>query len=125
MCHQTVSLVARYLEERGIPTMCRGSALDILTAGNPPRATFVDFPLGHTVGKPFDRDGQVDIVRRGLLGLETMTAPGIETLAVRWSDDEDWKREASDGASGGDVRQPRDTTPRYQYEEDRRLAEGG
>ncbi|MCG8690539.1 MAG: hypothetical protein MI806_04960 [Minwuiales bacterium] len=120
-----MSLVARYLEQHGIPTMCIGSALDILTAGNPPRATFVDFPLGHSVGKPFDAEGQIDIVRRGLQGLERMTAPGIEILDVRWSDDEDWKREASDGASGGDVRQPRDTTPRYQYEEDRLLAEGG
>ena len=35
-----------------------GSALDILEAVNPPRAAFLDYLLGHTAGKPFDRDLQ-------------------------------------------------------------------
>jgi hypothetical protein len=39
-----------------------------------------------------------------------------------WSDDETWKAEAA-VADTGDKRQPRDLTPRYQFEEDRIAAE--
>ena len=58
MCHQTVCLVARHLEANGIASMCLSSALDIFTAGRPPRATFLDYPLGHNSGKPFDAADQ-------------------------------------------------------------------
>ena len=126
MCHQTVSLIARHLETLGIPTMCMGSALDILRAGQPPRATFVDFPLGHTSGKPFDREGRLALVRSALSGLETMSEPGtIHILPDRWDTDDAWKIATlkSDGGGGGDQRKPRNTTPQYQTEEDRILAE--
>lgn len=127
MCHQTVSLIARHLEAEGIVTMCMASALDIVRAGRPPRITFVDYPLGHTVGKPFDREGQVDIVRRGLAGFESITqAEQVEMLGHRWADTEDWKAEEwrKGGAGGKDERKPRDGTPQYQSEQDRILAEG-
>ena len=127
MCHQTVSLIARHLEANGIPTLCMASALDIVQAGRPPRISFVDFPLGHTVGKPFDRAGQLDIVRRGLLGLETLThAEQADLQPVRWADTEDWKAEEwrKGGAGGKDERKPRDGTAQYQTAQDRILAEG-
>lgn len=107
--------------------MCMASALDIVRAGRPPRISFVDFPLGHTVGKPFDRDGQLDIVRRGLLGLETMThAEQVDMQPVRWADTGEWKAEEwrKGGAGGKDERKPRDGSPQYQTELDRILAEG-
>ena len=128
MCHQTVSLIARHLEDRGIPTMCMASALDIIKAGRPPRITFVDYPLGHTVGKPFDRAGQLDIVRRGIAGLAAMThAEQVETLAYSWDKTDEWKAEEwrKGGAGGKDERKPRDGTPQYQTEQDRILAHGG
>lgn len=127
MCHQTVSLIARHLEAQGIVTMCMASAMDIVCAGRPPRVTFVDYPLGHTVGKPFDRAGQLDIVRRGLLGLAEMTrAEQLEILPYRWAETDDWKAEEwrKGGAGGKDERKPRDTSPQYQTEQDRILAEG-
>jgi len=101
------------------------SALDITRAGRPPRITFVDYPLGHTVGKPFDRDQQLMIVRRGLSGLAAMTgAEQIEYLPVQWDDDGQWKAlELKKGGAGGeDVRKPRDESPQYQTEQDRILA---
>ncbi len=127
MCHQTVSLIARHLEAIGIPTMCMASALDITRAGRPPRITFVDYPLGHTVGKPFERDEQLMIVRRGLSGLADMTrAEQIEHVPVQWDKDGAWKAQEwkKGGAGGEDVRKPRDTSPQYQTEQDRVLAEG-
>ena len=121
MCHQTVSLVARHLEANGLPTMCMASALDIIEAGQPPRATFVDYPLGHTTGKPFDRADQLEIVRAGLRGFETMTRAGeIQRLENRWGDD-GWRQEAG-SSSGGDTRQPRDESPQFQIPEDRLAA---
>lgn len=102
--------------------MCMVSALDIIEAGRPPRATFIDYPLGHTTGKPFDRADQLQIVRAGLRGLETMTRPGeIQTLPNRWSHDDGWRQEAG-STSGSDTRQPRDVTPQFQFPEDRQAA---
>jgi hypothetical protein len=123
VCHQTVCLVARYLEENGIPTISMGSALDILEAGQPPRGLFVDYPLGHTVGPPFEPETQYRIVREGLQCLENITTVGeIRKMDLVWPGDEDWKG-AEDRGEGGDFRSPRDLTPRYQTDEDRILAE--
>lgn len=121
MCHQTVSLVARHLEESGIPTVCVGSALDIMEAGRPPRACFVDYPLGHTAGKAFDIADQDAIALAALHTLATATAPGtLVHLPNRWGDD-DWRAEAS-STEASDTRQPRDETPQFQCEADRTAA---
>jgi hypothetical protein len=119
-----VSLIARHLEAAGTPTLCMASAHDIITAGNPPRAVFVDFPLGHTTGRPFAADEHYAITRAGLEALAGIDRPGaVMALDHVWSKDEDWKHDAAD-ASMGDQRQPRDTTPRYQTPEDQLAAEG-
>ncbi len=121
MCHQTVSLVARHLEAHGIPTVCLGSARDILAAGRPPRACFVDYPLGHTAGKPFDREDQDAILEAALALLATANAPDtLCTLPNRWGD-EDWRAEAS-STEAKDTRQPRDETPQFQTPADRAAA---
>ncbi|TXL80407.1 hypothetical protein FHP25_05090 [Vineibacter terrae] len=117
-----MSLAARHLETLGIPTLCLGSALDILEAGAPPRAVFVDYPLGHSAGRPFDPADQDRIVRAALQAFGTMSTPGaIVRLEARW-DDDGW-RAAAASTRGADTRMPRDTTPQYQTEDDRRLAE--
>ena len=122
MCHQTVSLVERHLEANGIPTIIIGSALDILQSAAPPRATYLDYPLGHTCGKPFDGTDHLDIVRRSLRQLELITTPGdIVDLGNEWDDDA-WRDKAMDPGAG-DTREVRDATPQYQFEQDRRLAE--
>jgi hypothetical protein len=98
-----------------------GSALDILRAVHPPRAVFLDYPLGHTTGKPHEPDLQRDILVQALHHFAAFTEPGsIATLPFRWSDDETWKDTAQ---RGPDDRLPRYDTPQYQTEGDRRLAE--
>jgi len=102
--------------------MCMASALDIIQAGKPPRATFVDYPLGHTAGKPFDPDDQLAIIREGLIAIETMrTAGRIHRLPNRWSADDAWKQQAG-ATTGADTRRPRDETPQFQTEADRAAA---
>ncbi len=123
MCHQTVCLIARYLEERGIATLVVGTALDIVEYGWPPRAVFLDYPLGHGGGPLFDPDRQLAIARTAMGALETLSEPGqIQTLDLPWPEGDGWKAAASDD-SADDARQPRDLVPRYQLEADRQLAE--
>ena len=103
--------------------MCMASARDIIQAGKPPRATFVDYPLGHTAGKPFNPDDQLAIISQGLIALETMRVTGrIHRLPNRWSADDAWKQQAG-AATGADTRQPRDETPQFQTEADRVAAQ--
>lgn len=118
-----MSLIARQLESSGLPTVAVGSALDILEAGQPPRAVFVDYPLGHTTGKPFDKSDNRLIVEQALDTLESASHPGtLVTSSLAWSDDHSW-RESAMRPADGDTRQARDETPQYQYETDRKLAE--
>ncbi len=70
-----MSLVARYLEENGLPTVIIGSALDIVERCGVPRYLHVDFPLGNPCGKPWDQDMQLRIVRQGLSLLHSAISP--------------------------------------------------
>jgi len=118
-----VCLIARHLEAHGIPTLCLASALDIIEAGRPPRALFVDYPLGHTAGRPFDAANQREILDAAVDAFASVRTPGeVVHLSCRWSDSDAWKASATD-PEAGDVRSPRDTTPRYQEESDRLAAE--
>jgi hypothetical protein len=97
------------------------SALDITKAVQPPRAAFLDYPLGHTTGKPHEPELQCEILIQALEGFISLTRPGsIKILPFRWSEDDEWKRTAM---MDGDTRTPRYDTPQYQTEEDRRRAE--
>jgi D-proline reductase (dithiol) PrdB len=55
VCHQTVSLAARHLEENGIATIVVGCAKDIVEYCGVPRFLFSDFPLGNAAGRPRTR----------------------------------------------------------------------
>ena len=117
-----MGLIARHAEAAGISTLCMSSALDITQAVNPPRAAFLDYPLGHTTGKPHAPELQREILVQALEGFTSLTTPGsVKILPFRWSEDDPWKHTAM---MDGDSRVPRDDTPQYQNDEDRRRAEG-
>ena len=121
MCHQSVGLLARHAEAAGISTLCMTSALDITQAVNPPRAAFLDYPLGHTTGKPHQPALQRQILLEALAGFGDLTTPGsVKMLPFKWSADTSWQETAQ---RGPDDRRPRYDTPQYQYEEDRTCAE--
>jgi len=118
-----VGLIARHAEAAGISTLCMSSALDITKAVNPPRAAFLDYPLGHTTGKAHKPGLQREILVQALEGFTALATPGsVKILPFRWSEDDPWKRTAM---LDGDTRVPRDDTPQYQNDEDRRRAEEG
>ena len=121
MCHQSVGLLARHAEAAGISTLCMTSALDITQAVNPPRAAFLDYPLGHTTGKPHQPDLQRQILLEALAGFDDLTTPGsVKMLPFKWSADLAWQDTAQ---RGPDDRRPRYDTPQYQFEEDRARAQ--
>jgi len=87
-----VSLVARHLEENGIPTVIIGAARDIVEHCGVPRFVFTDFPLGSPCGEPFDTDMQHRIVGTALDLLETAEAPrATVTMPLVWTKGEAWK----------------------------------
>lgn len=58
ICHQSQSLLARYLESAGISTVLMGAAKDIVEYCGVPRFLFSDFPLGNAAAKPNDLASQ-------------------------------------------------------------------
>ena len=121
MCHQTVCLIARHFEADGLPTLIVGSALDILQSGQPPRAKFVNYPLGFESGRFRDKSDQVAVIRQALLSFDGMNEPGIAPLDLEWLDGWDMINERERGKL--DQRSPRTTEPQYQTEADRLAAE--
>ncbi len=97
MCHQTVSLVARHLEEQGIPTVIMGCAKDIIEHCGVPRFLFSDFPLGNSAGRPLDAQSQAQTLELALRVLES--APAARTTVQspqRWNGAASWKRDYLD-----------------------------
>tara|TARA_Y100000590_G_C15739447_1_gene1019728 strand:- start:2070 stop:2288 length:219 start_codon:yes stop_codon:yes gene_type:complete len=68
--------------------------MDITQSVNMPRSVFVNYPLGHPSGKPFDLPDQLSIVKSALNLLETATVGGeivtlpnsYEDIAPGWED---------------------------------------
>ena len=87
-----MSLVARVLEENGIPTVVVGSARDIVEECGVPRFLFSDFPLGNPCGKPNDSMMQRDMVGYAFDLLETARMPRTTVQApFVWDEDASWK----------------------------------
>ncbi len=93
VCHQSVTLVARHLEARTIPTVIMGCAKDIVERAGAPRFVFSDFPLGNSAGKPHDPQSQADKLSLALDLLETaersetVQSPQVWDLSQRWKED--------------------------------------
>ncbi|MBV8122336.1 MAG: glycine reductase [Alphaproteobacteria bacterium] len=92
VCHQTLSLTARYLEANGIATVIMGCAKDIVEYVGVPRFLFSDFPLGNSAGRPRDPASQSFSLELALRVLATAPAARMTAQSpLRWSDDPSWK----------------------------------
>jgi hypothetical protein len=93
-----------------MPTVSLTSSWVITASVNPPRASFVNFPLGHTAGRPNEPEEQRAIVRSALSLLDTATEPGvIVPQPVEWPGD--WR---SNARRLSDNRSERFATPQYE-----------
>lgn len=108
-------MIARAVEEKGIPTMVLGSAFDLLSSAWPPRTSFVNYPLGHSAGKPFDEADQYRLVRASLEGFALHTKAGqVNVLGCDWGLTEDFCATVG----GAEVVLRRDTDVKYQNQKD-------
>jgi D-proline reductase (dithiol) PrdB len=82
LCHQSVSLVARALEQAGIPTMTLGVAQSVIEDVRPPRAAVYDGELGSVAGLPNWPEHQRRVLDEALRLIEPMDQPGIRKLVV-------------------------------------------
>ncbi|WP_420609806.1 hypothetical protein [Candidatus Poriferisodalis sp.] len=115
------------------------SARDITRAAWPPRSVYLDYPLGHTSGRPHEPELNQQILRDALAAFENLRVPGsMAHLPYRWSDSDRWKDrvfapstkaeelpecavptgEAAATATYDDDRVERHPTPQYQTDED-------
>jgi D-proline reductase (dithiol) PrdB len=87
-----VSLVARYLEANGLPTVIIGSALDIVEHCGVPRFLFTDFPLGNPCGPPWRGDLQGSIVAQAFGLLASAEQPRTTARSpIEWPSDDPWR----------------------------------
>ena len=87
-----MSLISRYLEENGIPTVVIGTARDIVEHCGVARFLFVDFPLGSPCGEPGAVGQQREVFQMALDLLSDAKAPRtIREAGYSWSGGDDWK----------------------------------
>lgn len=82
MCHQSVGLIQSIIEKAGIPTVSVTLLPEITKRVSPPRALFVDFPLGYPLGKENDAGLQTDIILATLALLAENVPPAATLLRI-------------------------------------------
>jgi D-proline reductase (dithiol) PrdB len=82
LCHQTVALVARAIEQAGIPTMTVAVARDVVETVRAPRAAFYEGELGSVAGKPNWPEHQRRVLDEALRLIEPMDQAGMRKLVV-------------------------------------------
>lgn len=94
VCHQSVTLAARHLEENRIATVVMGAARDIVEAAGAPRFLFSDVPLGNAAGRPHDRGTQILTLDLALRLIDEADTPGtVWTSPLVWAESDDWKQD--------------------------------
>jgi len=79
MCHQSVGLVQSVIERAGIPTVSITLLREVTERVRPPRALFVDRPLGFPLGEPLNGLLQKAITMSAL----ALVSEPVEDLLVR------------------------------------------
>jgi hypothetical protein len=83
MCNQSVGLIQSVIEKQGIPTTSITLLREVTEKVQPPRALFVDLPLGYPLGRPHDPEMQREILLATLRLLESdKTLPILEEYEV-------------------------------------------
>jgi D-proline reductase (dithiol) PrdB len=82
LCHQTVSLIARAIEQAGISTMTLAVDKEVVTSVRPPRAAFYEGKLGSVAGLPNWPEHQRRVLDEALRLIEPMDQPGTRELGV-------------------------------------------
>jgi len=82
LCHQTLGIVARGIEQSGIPTIMISVDGGIIDRVRPPRTAFYDGEFGSVAGEPGWPEYQMRVLDETLRTMETFDQPGARKLAV-------------------------------------------
>lgn len=82
LCHQTLGLIARGIEQTGIPTMTISVDPVMTDRVRPPRTAYYSGDFGSVAGKPNWREYQLRVLDESLRWIETFDQPGARKLAV-------------------------------------------
>jgi D-proline reductase (dithiol) PrdB len=82
LCHQSVSLIARAVEQAGIPTMTLAVDKEVVQSVRPPRAAFYEGKFGSVAGLPNYPEHQRRVLDEALRLIEPMDQPEIRQLVV-------------------------------------------
>ena len=83
-----MGLVCRLLEERGIATAYVATGRDLTALVNPPRALFVNHPMGNNFGAANDSETQMSILRKALELVESAEEGGtLVDMPTNWQKD--------------------------------------
>ena len=82
LCHQSMALAARAIEQTGVPTMTLAVDRDAIESARPPRAGFYNGRLGSVVGQPNWPEHQRRVLDEALRWIEPMGQPGMKKLVV-------------------------------------------
>jgi D-proline reductase (dithiol) PrdB len=89
-CHVAAGVLARAIEARGLPTTSIATLQRNVIALKPPRALFLDFPLGCPCGRPGEAEQQRDILRQALrLAASEWPEWELRRLPHAWGEDGD------------------------------------
>ncbi len=80
MCHRSVGLVSRSIEEEGISTVTLSMEREV----EAPRVAFVPFPYNFPVGEPGERGKHREVVLAALGLLHELREPGEVDLPFKW-----------------------------------------
>jgi D-proline reductase (dithiol) PrdB len=85
VCNQTIGLIARTLEQKGISTVALSTIKEVTQQIKVPRALFLNFPFGRTLGRAYNTGLQHSILLDMIQALKTLSRPGrILELPYRW-----------------------------------------
>ena len=82
LCHQTLGIVARAIEQKGIPTMLISVDRTVTDKVRPPRTAYYDGKLGAVIGEPNWKQYQLRVLDESLRWIETLDQPSSRKLAV-------------------------------------------
>lgn len=82
LCHQTLGVLARGIEEAGIPTMLISVDKAVSEQVKAPRTNFYDGEYGSVAGEPNWQQYQLRILDEALRTMETFDQPGMRKLVV-------------------------------------------
>jgi D-proline reductase (dithiol) PrdB len=82
LCHQSVALAARAIEQAAIPTMMLAVERDVVEIVRPPRAGYYDGRIGSVAGEPNWPEHQRRVLDEALRLIEPIDQPSVIKLAV-------------------------------------------